>query len=94
VSILHDVLTALLSGITTYKPGTKEIQWQCIYGTPITIEVIDAETESYVERCYYENGKLHSEHNYQNESKHGLCKAWYHNGQLMYEYNYQNGVLQ
>jgi len=91
VSLLHDAMTALLSGITTYKAGTKEILWQDKYNTDITIEVVDVKTESYIERKYYNNGQLHYKDNYQNGKQHGLCKEWHDNEQLYYEGNYQNG---
>jgi len=91
MSTLHDAMTALLSGITTYKAGTKEIQWKNNHGVDITIEVIDTNTESYVER-YYDNGQPSYEYNYQNGQLHGLSTEWYSNEQLRYEYNYQNGL--
>jgi len=92
VSILHEAMTALLSCITAYKPGTKEILWQNEYGSDITIEVIDTKTESYVIRRYYENGQPYYEHNYISGLKHGVSKAWHNNGQISCEHNYQDGL--
>jgi len=93
MSILHEALTALLSGITTYKAGTKEILWQDKRNNAITIEAVAAETESYVVRRYWKNEKLWYEHNFQNGKRHGVSKNWYANGQLSYEDSYQNGEL-
>jgi len=91
MSILHDALTALLSGITTYKTGTKEIWWKDDYGGDITIEVVDAETESYVEREYYPNRQVRNEYHYHSGKLQGLCKGWYNNGQLWFRVNYRCG---
>jgi len=93
MSILHEASTALLSGTTAYKTGTKEILWQNKFGSDVTIEVIDAKTESYVERGYWDNGKLHYEYKYQDGKEHGLFKSWHYDGKLWYEDNYRNGVL-
>jgi len=91
MTLLHDAFTAFISGITTKKPNTEEIYWESESGSSITVECIDAETESYIVRSYYENGKLHYENHYQHGQPHGICKGWYENGQLHYEHFYQHG---
>jgi len=91
MTLLHDALTAFISGITTKKPNTEEINWEDENGSPITVECIDAETEKYIVRYYYENGKLYYEHPYQHGKRHGIWKGWYENGQLQYEHFYQHG---
>ena len=90
---LKKLLTEQLSGITQYKPNTKEIYTKDIYGNPITVEILDANTETYIVREYYDSGQLRLQYEYQNGKPHGTWKYWYSNGQLWHQLEYQNGVL-
>jgi antitoxin component YwqK of YwqJK toxin-antitoxin module len=40
---------------------------------------------------YYNNGKIHSEHNYLNNERHGVCKDYHENGVLWIDAVYNNG---
>ena len=88
---LKKLLTERLSGIAKYKENTKEICTKNKYGRPITIEILDVDTETYIVRRYYDNGKLWYQDKYQNGKLHGTCKRWHKNGKLRWEYEYQNG---
>ena len=89
MSILHDAYTALLAGITT-KTGN-EIHWEDKYGNPITVELVDLETEAYTVRYYYKNGQKCWEINYQNDQLHGKHIGWYKSGQKRSEIDYHQG---
>lgn len=90
MKILHDAMTAWLSGLTT-KTGN-EIHWVDRFNCPITVEVINPEEEeTYIVRYYYENGKLDSEASFYKNMLHGLCRCYYKNGKLEGESNFCEG---
>jgi len=91
MSLLHDVYTALLSGLA-YKIGN-EIHWHDEYGHPITVEPIDVESESYVVRYYGEDGSLEWEENYHQNQLHCKSFRWYSNGQKFLEEGYYQDQL-
>jgi antitoxin component YwqK of YwqJK toxin-antitoxin module len=91
MSLLHDVYTALLSGLT-YKTGN-EIHWNDKNGNPITIEPIDINQNKYIIRRYFKNGQKHWETEYQNGKRHGKSINWYESGNKWFEAKYQNGKL-
>ena len=91
MNLLQEALTALVAGIT-YKTG-EEIHWHDKYNNPITVECVDAATETYTVRYYYENGQLRYEEQYHQGQLHGTVKVWYENGQLEYEEQYHQGKL-
>ena len=45
-----------------------------------------------IQKGYYSNGQLYSEHYYENGLKEGIQKGYYSNGQLKYEEYYENGL--
>jgi antitoxin component YwqK of YwqJK toxin-antitoxin module len=49
--------------------------------------------ETKVERTYWSNGQLWSEHPYVSGKPHGVWKSWWQNGQLSSEYPYVGGML-
>ncbi len=87
MTVLHDAMTAYLSGLTA-KKNKKEIWWQDKNGYKITVELVDADLETYIVREYYDNGKLWFEMNYCKDQLHGLLKCYNDNGNLAWEYNY------
>ena len=88
---LEKLLTELLSGIAQYKPNTKEIYTKNKYGIPITVEILDANTEAYIVRNYYDNGQLEYRFKYLNGKEHGTWKSWDENGKLWFQEEYRNG---
>ena len=92
MSLLHDAYVALLSGLTTQN-NRNEIYWKNNFGKPITIEIIDAETEIYIVRGYY--GMYHGkwESCYKGDELHGIQKMWDRNGYQWLSNIYENGKL-
>ena len=90
---LKKLLTEQLSGIAQYKEGTKEIYTKDKYEHPITVEILDANTESYIVRSYYDNVQPRYQEEYLNGKLHGTCKGWHEDGQLEYQKEYLNGEL-
>lgn len=91
MNLLHEALTALLSGITT-KTG-EEIHWKDEYGRNITVELVDIKTGKYIIRYYYKNGQKDWQTEYQNDQAHGKHIVWYRNGQKQFEMEYSNGQM-
>ena len=90
---LKKILIEQLSGIAKYKEGTKEILTQNQYNNPITVEILDVDTESYILRRYHDNGQPGYQLRYQNGKRHGTSEWWYEDGQLACQEGYQNGEL-
>ena len=90
MTILHDALTALLAGITQYKPNTKEIEWEDKYGYPCTIESLG--DEKYVVRYYYANDNLLWEIPYRAGLREGVEKIYYTNDNLWREIPFKAGL--
>jgi len=55
MNYLKEALIALNSGLTQYRKGTKEIEWQDERGESITVEIVDVEKEVGVIRKYNED---------------------------------------
>src|SRR5690606_7289842 len=51
MSLIKEALVALNAGITQYRPGTKEIEWE-LDGKYITIELIDIKNEKCIIKVY------------------------------------------
>ncbi len=90
-NIIEQAVTALLSGITSYKPGTKEILWENEDGDEITVEYIGGETEYAIVRRYYENGQKRWEREYHQGQPHGKSLVWCENGQKYWKKEYRQG---
>ncbi len=81
-------MTAYLSGLTTTK-NEKEIWWQDGFGDKITVELVDADLETYIVRRYSEhNYTLLYEVNFKKDQRHGPSKSYYGDGNLWIENNY------
>jgi antitoxin component YwqK of YwqJK toxin-antitoxin module len=89
MSIVDDAYAALLAGLTTKKNG-KEIWWNDKDGNKITVELVDSQTEKWIERYHYPCGQVQYEYNYCKDQQYGLCKCYYEDGQVKYEWNYLN----
>lgn len=66
MSLLHDVYTALLSGLT-YKTGN-EIHWYDKNGNQITVEPKNTGNNDYIIRRYHDNGNIYWEMKYYNDT--------------------------
>ena len=89
---LKQALMELLSGLTT-KKNDKEIWTKGQYGSPITVEIVDAEKEKYIARRYWENGNKRLEIYFKNDQQHGKSMYWRENGSKFWESDYQNDEL-
>ncbi len=87
---VHDVMAAYLAGLVT-KLNEKEIWWQDKNGYKITVELVDADLETYVVREYHRRGRLWYEENYLNDQLHGLRRIYDRSGKLYLEENYCEG---
>ncbi len=85
-------LTALNNGLTQYRPGTKEIEWVDIEHNPITVEIIDANTEQYIVRFHEPELGIDFVVEYKGEQKHGKCML-YDEWELLEERHYEDGEL-
>jgi antitoxin component YwqK of YwqJK toxin-antitoxin module len=82
---LHDVFAAISNGTASMK-NAKEVWWVDELKQPITIEVVDMETNEYIVRKYYENGVLYWEAPYENGKVHGT-KIIYRSDGTLFEYS-------
>ena len=88
---LSDIYVSLLSGLTT-KKNDKEIWWK-LYNVECTIEIIDADTCSYIYRRYNHDGSLYERAEYVNDKPHGSHMRYNKHGKVIINANYCNGNL-
>ncbi len=69
MTVLHDAMTAYLSGLAT-KKNDKEIWWVDKYGEKITVELVNADLETHIIRYYCEDGSLQRD-------KFGFVKSYF-----------------